>query len=61
MNHERAELIDAIRSTIRSMRECANSMGVYGLGNNDIEIIKHAHEMHCAADTAETWAKGLEE
>jgi hypothetical protein len=31
MNHERAELIDAIRATARSMRECSGKMLEYGL------------------------------
>ena len=62
MNHERAELIDSIRATIRSMRECAFLMRLYATRHGqDQEIEKHSLELDGAAATAEAWAKGLEQ
>jgi hypothetical protein len=62
MSPERTELIDVIRATTRSMRECAFLMRLYATRHGqDQEIEKHSLELDGAASIAETWAKGLEE
>ncbi len=62
MNHERAELIDAIRATARAMSDCAFLMRLYATRHEQAQDVeKHSLELDGAAVTAETWAKGLEE
>jgi hypothetical protein len=61
MNHERAELIDAIRAASRVMADCAMKMAKYADANNHHETEYHALELGHAAVTVDGWAKGLEE
>lgn len=61
MNHERAELIDAIRATARAVFDCSKKMEQHGLSNDIPELWEHGAEMVGAAQILETWAKGLEE
>ena len=61
MNHQRAELIDAIRSTARAMDECAEKIRRYSEMYSCSASFAHGIEMLGASKIAETWAKGLEE
>ena len=61
MNHELAELIDAIRATSRAMDECTEEMRRYSERYSCAASFAHGIEMLGASKIAETWAKGLEE
>ena len=61
MNHERAELIDAIRAQSRSMQDVALKMAQFAwsnelptLGDSSILLVRHSLNL-------ESIAKGLEE
>jgi hypothetical protein len=67
MNIEAQELADQIRATARIMRECHDKMIKYSCekwkSNEYVRsqsIFTHAHEMRCAANTADTWADGIQ-